>query len=88
MFCFFYLQLNEERERSRVSLSEVTLLKNEIEKMVVEKDEEKKFRLRIAERLKMLIDEKTKMEAAYKCDLKQVETDFEDLKQHLVHITT
>jgi len=52
------------------------------------KQEEKKFRLKIAERLKMLIDEKNKMEAAYKCDLQQVETDFEDLKNHLIHITT
>ena len=79
--------MNEEREKVKTSEMEIKLLKNEIEKMVKEKEEEKTFRHKMAERLKVLIDEKNKMESNYKTELSQVSNDFEDLKQHLIYIT-
>ena len=83
----FLFQLNEERDKVKTSEMEIKLLKNEIEKILKEKDEEKIFRSKMAERLKILIDEKNKMESSYKTELSQVSNDFEDLKQHLIYIT-
>ena len=80
-------QLNEEREKVKTNEDEMKVLKNEIEKMVKEKEEEKTFRMKIAARLKLLIDEKNKMESNYKMELHHVSSDFEDLKKHLIHIT-
>ena len=71
----------------KTSEKEITIMKNEIEKLLKEKSEEKTFRMKIAERLKMLIDDKNSMETTYKLELQQVSCDFEDLKQHLLHIT-
>eukprot|EP00111_Clytia_hemisphaerica_P023204 TCONS_00068255-protein len=81
-------ELNEEREKVKVNNSEIKVLKNGIEKLIKEKTDEKSFRIKIAERLKMIIEEKNTMEGAYKLDLQQVSRDFEDLKKHFVHVTS
>ena len=43
----FFPQLNEEREKVKVSNSEIKVLKNEIEKMIKEKEDEKSFRVKV-----------------------------------------
>lgn len=80
-------ELNKEREKFHVASSEIAVLKTEIEKLLRDKEEDKHFRLKIGGRLKSLIEEKNRMEASYKLDYETLAKDFEDVKQHLVHIT-
>lgn len=56
-------------------------------KVVLEKEKEKQDRIKTTERLKLLIEDKNRMETQYKVDLELIQTDFQIVKEHLVGIT-